>query len=50
MALAAVVVDHCHAEMQLDIGYVEVGAGFQEAAALGEIRCERPAPLAPVLS
>ena len=47
--LAAVIVDHRHAEMQLDVGHVEVGAGFQEAAAFGEIRGHRSAPFAPVL-
>ncbi len=50
VALAAVVVGHRHAEMQLDVGHVEVGAGFQEAAALGEIRGHRPAAFAPVLA
>ena len=47
--LAAVVVHHRHAEMQLDVGHVEVGAGFEEAAAFGDVRRHRPAPLAPVL-
>ena len=50
VALAAVIVDQRHAEMQLDIGDVEVGAGLQEAAAFGEVRGHRPAALAPVLS
>src|SRR5229473_4778777 len=47
--LAAVVVHHRHAEMQLDIGHVEVGAGFQEATAFGDVRRHRSAPLTPVL-
>src|SRR5258706_6008792 len=47
--LAAMVVHHRHAEMQLDIGHVEVGAGFEEAAACGDVRRHRPATLAPVL-
>ena len=50
VALAAVVVGQRHAEMQLDIGHVEVGPGFQEAAAFGEVRRHRPAPFAPVLA
>ena len=50
MALAAVIVGHRHAEMQLDVGHVEVGPGLQEAAAFGEIRGHRPAALAPVLA
>src|SRR5579872_1611339 len=49
-ALAAVVVDHGHAEMQLDVRNVEIGPALQKAAAFGKIRCHRPAPLAPVLS
>jgi hypothetical protein len=36
--------------MQLDVGDVEVGPRFQEAAAFGEIRGHRPAPFAPVLA
>ena len=47
--LAAVIGHHRHAEMQLDIGHVEVGAGLEEAAAFGDVRGHRPAPLAPVL-
>ena len=35
--------------MQLDVGHVEVGPGLEEAAAFGEVRGHRPAPLAPVL-
>ena len=50
VALAAMIVGQRHAEMQLDVGYVEVGAGFQEAAALGEIRGHRPASFASVLA
>ena len=50
VALAAVIVGHRHAEMQLDVGNVEVGPGFQEAAAFGEIRGHRPAAFAPVLA
>ena len=49
MALAAVVVDHRHAEMQLDVGDVEIGPRLQEAAAFGEIRGHRPAPLPAIL-
>ena len=50
MALAAVIVGQRHAEMQLDVGHVEVGPGFQEAAAFGKIRGHRPAAFAPVLA
>ena len=50
VALAAVIVGHRHAEMQLDVGHVEVRAGFQEAAAFGEVRCHRSAAFAPVLA
>jgi hypothetical protein len=46
---AAVVVDHRHAEMQLDVRHIEIGPGFQEAAAFGEIRGHRATALAPVL-
>ena len=35
--------------MQLDIGHIEVGAGLEEAAAFGDVRCHRSAPLAPKL-
>jgi len=42
------IVDHRHAEMELDIGHIEVGTGFEEAAAFGDVRCHRSAPLAPV--
>src|SRR5258708_4643970 len=49
MALAAVVVDHRHAEMQLDVGDVEVGPGLEESPAFPEIGRHRPAALAPVL-
>src|SRR5207248_1019698 len=47
--LAAMVVHHRHAEMQLDIGHVEVGPGLEEAATFGGVRGHRPSPLAPVL-
>ena len=47
--LAAVVVDHRHAEMQLDVGHVEIGAGLQETAAFGEIRGHGAAAFAAVL-
>ena len=51
MALAAVIVGQCHAEMQLDVGDVEVGPGLlQEAAALGEIRGHGTAAFATVLA
>src|SRR5205085_10872148 len=43
--LAAVVVDHRHAEMQLDVRHLEIGPGFEEAAAFGEIRGHRAAAL-----
>src|SRR6185312_6627604 len=46
---AAMVVHHRHAEMQLYVGYIEVWAGFEEAAAFGDVRCHRSAPLAPIL-
>ena len=48
-AFAAVVVDHGHAEMQLDIRDVEIGAGLEKSAAFGEIGSHRPAAFAPVL-
>src|SRR5713101_10085718 len=47
--LAAMIVHHRHAEMQLDIGHVELGTGFEEAAAFGDVRRHRSATLAPVL-
>src|SRR6266403_71597 len=47
--LAGVIVQHRHAEMQLDIGHVEVGASFEEAPAFGDVRGHRSATLAPVL-
>ncbi|MGC7991054.1 hypothetical protein ACP3WY_25705, partial [Salmonella enterica] len=45
MLLAAVVVEHRDDEVQLDVGHVEMGLRFQEAAALGEIRGHQAAPL-----
>ena len=50
VALAAVIVGHRHAEMQLDVGDVEIRPRLQEAAAFGEIRGHRPAAFAPVLA
>ena len=47
--LAAMIVHHRHAEMQLDIGHLELGTGFEETAAFGDVRGHRSAPLAPVL-
>src|SRR3981081_74224 len=47
--LAAVVVDQCHAEMQLDVGYIEIGGGFEKSAAFRKIGGHRPAAFAPVL-
>src|SRR5258706_7100276 len=47
--LAALIAHHRHAEMQLDIVHVEVGAGFEETAAFGDVRGHRPATLPPVL-
>jgi len=35
--------------MQLDVRDVEVGPGFEETAAFGDIRGHRAAPFAPVL-
>ena len=50
MSLAAVIVGYRHAEMQLDVGNVEIGPRLQETAALGEIRRHRSAALAAVLA
>src|SRR4051794_3723450 len=50
VTLATVVVDHRHAEMQLDVRHLEVRPGLQEAAAFGKIRRHRPAAFAPVLA
>ncbi len=47
--LAAVVFHHGHAEMQLDVGQLEIGPRLQEAAAFGDVRGHRPAPLPAVL-
>jgi len=35
--------------MQLDVGNLDLGMRLQEAAAFGELRCDRAAPLATVL-
>src|SRR5260370_28919799 len=48
-AFAAVVVDQRHAEMQLDIGYIEIGVGFEKSAAFRKIGGHRPAAFAPIL-
>src|SRR5450631_4694756 len=48
-ALAAVVVDDRHAEMQLDVGDVEIGTGFEKSAAFRKIGSHRSAPFAAVL-
>src|SRR6266404_9445551 len=48
-AFAAVVVDQRHAEMQLDIGYIEIGVGFEKSAAFRKIGGHRPTAFAPVL-
>ncbi len=48
--LAAMIVDHRHAEMQLDIRHIEIGPGFEEAAAFGDVRRHRAPPLPAVLA
>jgi len=49
VALAAMVVEQRHDQMELDVGHVEIGAGFQEAPAFAEIGRDRPAALAAIL-
>src|SRR5947209_15540881 len=50
MARAAMIVDDRHAEMQLDIGHIEIGPRLQESAAFGEVRGHRPIPLLSILT
>ena len=45
--LAAVIVDQAEHEVQLDVGPRQRRIGLQEAAGLGEVGGEQPAPLAP---